>query len=127
MLDTDTVSYALRGQGDVARRLVEHPPSACCLSSITLAELRFGAARRKSRRLTRLIETFTRSVEVLPFDEEAALTFGALAAALLAKGAPMGNYDALIAAHARSVGLTLVTNDERHFRQVEGLRIESWT
>lgn len=127
MLDTDTISYALRGLGDVSRRLLEHPPSACCLSSISLAELRFGAAKRKSRKLASLIDTFVGAVQVLPFDERAAAAFGTLAAALLAKGSPIGNYDTLIAAHAKALRLTLVTNNLKHFRQVDGLKIENWT
>lgn len=126
MLDTDTISYALRGIGDVSRRLLEHPPSACCLSSISLAELRFGAAKRKSRKLASLIDTFAGAVQVVPFDERAAAAFGTLAAALLAKGSPIGNFDTLIAAHAKALRLTLVTNNLKHFRQVDGLSVENW-
>jgi tRNA(fMet)-specific endonuclease VapC len=65
MLDTDTVSFALRGQGRVAVRLLEHRPSQLCISSITLAELRFGAEARRSRKLHGLISTFVESVRVL--------------------------------------------------------------
>ena len=71
MLDTDTVSFALRGRGRVAARLLEHRPSQLCISSITLAELRFGADTRRSQRLHRLITTFIESVEVVRFDERA--------------------------------------------------------
>lgn len=127
MLDTDTVSYALRGIGQVSHRLLERLPSECCVSSISVAELRFGAAKRKSRKLTGLIDTFIGSVSVVPFDEIAATTFGQIAAALLAKGSPIGDFDTLIAAHARSLHLTLVTNNLKHFSQVEGLRVENWT
>jgi len=69
MLDTDTVSFALRGQGRVAARLLEHRPSELCISSITLAELRFGAETRRSRKLHRLISTFVESVEAIAFDQ----------------------------------------------------------
>jgi len=82
MLDTDTVSFALRGQGEVGARLVEHAPSQLCLSAISLAELRFGAARRGSKRLHRLIDTFAISVPAVPFDETAAAMFGRLCARL---------------------------------------------
>ena len=68
MLDTDTVSFALRGQGRVAARLLEHRPSQLCISSITLAELRFGAEARRSRKLHRLISTFVEAVAVVPLD-----------------------------------------------------------
>ena len=127
MLDTDTVSYALRGIGQVSQRLVERLPSECCVSSISVAELRFGAAKRKSRKLTTLIDTFIGSVNVVAFDEEAATMYGIVASALLAKGCPIGNYDTLIAAHSRSLHLVLVTNNLKHFSHVEGLRLENWT
>lgn len=127
MLDTDIVSYSLRGIGHISSRLLEHLPSECCVSSISLAELRFGAAKRKSRKLTGLIDTFVGAVGIVAFDEAAAAMFGNIAAALSARGNPIGNFDTLIAAHARSLRLTLVTNNLKHFSQVEGLRLENWT
>jgi tRNA(fMet)-specific endonuclease VapC len=127
MLDTDSVSYALRGQGRVGARLVEHVPSQICISSITAAELHFGAERRDSKKLRRLIETFTSTVAVMPFDDESALTFGKVASRLVEKGRPIGQYDALIAAHALALEVTLVTNNEKHFGQVDGLKVVNWT
>jgi tRNA(fMet)-specific endonuclease VapC len=126
MLDTDTVSFALRGHGRVAARLLEHRPSQLCISSITLAELRFGSERRRSRRLDRLISTFVESVEPLAFDQRAADHFGAVATALARRGAPIGTFDTLMAAHALSLGLTFVTNNTKHFARVAGLRTENW-
>jgi tRNA(fMet)-specific endonuclease VapC len=126
MLDTDAVSCALRGQGRVGARLVENPPSQVCVSSITAAELHFGAARRDSRKLRRLIETFISTVAVMPFDDECALAFGKVASRLVEKGRPIGHHDALIAAHALALDVTLVTNNEKHFGQVEGLKLANW-
>lgn len=126
MLDTNMVSYALRGQGDVADRILAHRPSVLCISSITLAELRYGAELRKSQKLHRLIDTFVASVAVQPLDGTAADGFGTVAAGLARSGTPIGPFDTLIAAHAMALGLTLVTNNEKHFRQVAGLRIENW-
>lgn len=126
MLDTDTVSFALRGVGAVAIRLAERKPSELCMSAVTLAELRFGAAKRGSRRIHRAIEAFLTGVEVLPFDEAAAERFGAIAAVLSSDGEPIGQMDTLIAAHALSVSATLVTNNARHFSKVRGLKIENW-
>lgn len=103
MLDTDTVSWALRGQGAVSARVLEHRPSQLCISSITLAELRFGADAKKSRKLHRLIATFIRSVGVLPFDQAAADRFGPIASALAKRGEPIGTFDTLIPAHALSL------------------------
>jgi tRNA(fMet)-specific endonuclease VapC len=126
MLDTDSVSFALRGHGRVGARLVEHVPSQVCISAVTAAELRFGAERRDSKKLRRLIETFTSTVSVMPFDDECAAAFGKVASRLVEKGRPIGNYDALIAAHAMALGVTLVTNNEKHFGQVEGLKVANW-
>ena len=126
MLDTDTVSFALRGRGGVASRLLEHRPSEICISSITLAELRFGAEARRSRKLHRLIDTFVGSVMVIPFDEAAADRFAPVAAALARRGEPIGTFDTLMAAHALSRGLTFVTNNSKHFQRVGGLKTENW-
>ena len=126
MLDTDTVSFALRGHGRVADRLLERRPSQLCISSIALAELRFGAETRRSRRLHRLISTFVESVAVVPFDQRAADRFAAVATALARRGAPIGTFDTLIAAHALSLGLTFVTNNTQHFARVAGLNTENW-
>jgi tRNA(fMet)-specific endonuclease VapC len=126
MLDTDTVSFALRGEGRVAARLLERRPSQLCISSITVAELRFGAETRRSRRLHRLITTFIDSVEVLAFDEKAADRFGPVATSLARRGSPIGTFDTLMAAHAMSLGLTFVTNNTQHFGRVPGLKTENW-
>ena len=126
MLDTDAVSLALRGRGAVSATILEHPPSELCMSSVTFAELRFGAELRQSSRLRSLIETFAESVAVVPFDRQAADRFGRLAASLRTRGTPIGSFDTLIAAHALALGLTLVTNNSRHFALVPGLKVESW-
>ena len=126
MLDTDTVSFALRGRGRVAARLLEHRPSELCVSSITLAELRYGAEARRSRRLHSLISTFVEAIEVMPFDQSAAGRFAVVAAALARRGSPIGTFDTLIAAHALSLRLTFVTNNTRHFTRVSGLATENW-
>ena len=126
MLDTDSVSFALRGQGAVARRILEHRPSELCISSITLAELRYGADLRGSRKLHRQIDAFVGSVQVLSFDAEAARAFGVVGQRVSRAGTPIGGFDALIAAHALSAGLVLVTHNVRHFARVPGLESQDW-
>lgn len=126
MLDTDTVSFALRGIGAVGLRLAKHKRSELCLSAITVAELRFGADKRHSRKIHRAVDAFLSGVEVLAFDNSAAERFGAIAAALATRGEPIGQMDTLIAGHALSVGATLVTNNQRHFSKVTGLKAENW-
>jgi len=125
MLATDTISYVLRGQGNVAAQLTAHTPSAVCLSAISLSELRFGADKCRSKRLHGLIDTFIDTIEVLPFDAVAAALFGRACASLAAKGT-IGTLDTLIAAHALSLNLILVTNNTKHFKQVRGLKTENW-
>lgn len=126
MLDTDTVSFALRGVGEVGVRIAERRPSELCMSAITLAELRFGASKRRSQKIGRAIDSFLSGVAVLPFDAAAADRFGTVAAALANDGEPIGQMDTLIAAHALSVGATLVTNNARHFSKVAGLKFTNW-
>ena len=126
LLDTDSVSYALRGEGRVAEQIRAHRPSELGLSAITLAELRFGAERRRSRRLHRLIDVFVGDLAVVPFEAEAADRFGKVAAALVSKGTPIGALDTMIAAHALQLGLTLVTHNLKHFRRVGGLKVVDW-
>jgi tRNA(fMet)-specific endonuclease VapC len=126
MLDTDTVSWALRGQGTVPAHLLSRRPSQICISSITLAELRFGADAKASRTLRRLIDAFVRPIEVLPFDQASADRFGVVAAALARRGEPIGTFDTLIAAHALACGTTLVTNNTKHFQRVGGLKLANW-
>lgn len=126
MLDTDTVSFALRGLGQVASRLQAHKRSELCVSAIVVAELRFGADKRKSRRIHRAIDAFLTGVDVAPFDEAAAAKFGAVGAILATSGVPIGQMDTLIAAHALALGATLVTNNEKHFARVTGLEVQNW-
>jgi tRNA(fMet)-specific endonuclease VapC len=125
LLGADTVSYALRGQGGVAARILEQAPSDLAISSITLAELRFGAETKRSQKLRKAIRAFVSDVDVLPFDEIAAERLSTVAADLTRRGTPIG-LDTLIAAHALALGLIVVTNNTRHFGQVKGLKVENW-
>jgi tRNA(fMet)-specific endonuclease VapC len=126
MLDTGTVSYALRGNASVVERLKAHRRSALCLSSIIVGELRFGATKRDSKKIHRAIDAFLTGVDVMPFDLAAADRFGTIAAALSDAGEPIGQMDTLIAAHALSLAAVLVTNNEKHFSKVRGLKLENW-
>jgi tRNA(fMet)-specific endonuclease VapC len=126
MLDADTVSYGIRGEGQVGTRVLQHQPSELCISSITLAELKFGAEAKRSQKLQRSIRSFIKDVAVIPFDEAAADRFALVAATLARRGVPIGSFDTLLAAHALSLGLTVVTNNTKHFSRVPGLTIENW-
>lgn len=126
LLDTDTISFALRGQGGVADELRRRSPSEVCTSSVVAGELELGVARRGSRKLRRELEGLYSGLEVLPYDLEAARRYGRLAAVLLDEGVPIGVEDMMVAAHALSRGLTLVTHNRKHFERVKGLRVEDW-
>ena len=103
-----------------------HQPSDFGISSITLAELNFGAEAKRSQKIRRAIRSFTKDVAVLPFDEACAERFGVVAAALARRSQPIGVYETLVAAQALCLGLTVVTNNTRHFSTVPGLAVESW-
>jgi tRNA(fMet)-specific endonuclease VapC len=126
MLDTDSVSYALRGEGLIGEKILEHLPSELCVSALTVAELRFGAERRQSRKLHRLIDAFLSSVAAVPFEEETARTYGKVAALLAERGTPIGQLDTMIASHALHLGLTVVTRNVAYFGAVPRLRVVSW-
>ena len=130
MLDTNTLVYVLNARPQhqvVLERFNQHDPSTLCLSSITLAELRFGIEKSRLRSLTqRKLERALEALDVAPFEQRAASAYGAVRAILESSGKPIGPLDTLIAAHALSLGVTLVTNNTREFNRVPGLRVENW-
>jgi tRNA(fMet)-specific endonuclease VapC len=129
MLDLDISSYAMKGSNiAVLGRLRNTPVADVCISTITKCELMFGVetSPRRSKDQVRL-EQFLRYVESLDFPEQAALHYAQIRGDLKNRGQMIGPNDLLIAAHARYLGLTLVTNNTREFARVPGLRIENWT
>jgi tRNA(fMet)-specific endonuclease VapC len=128
LLDTNTASYAIKGNvARVREQLLKIAMADVGISVITEAELRFGVARLPlAIRLKDLVKEFLLRVEVLPWNSAAANRYAEIRAALERSGKPMGNMDMLIAAHALSVEAVLVTHD-RVFRRVKGLKIEDWS
>jgi len=127
MLDTDTLSSLVRDpRNAVFDRLLAIEPEAACTSIVVACELRFGARRKGSRVLTLRVGQLLDALAVLPLDAPADAHYADIRAALERAGKPIGNNDLLIAAHARSRGLTLVTHNVREFRRVPGLRVEDW-
>lgn len=127
MLDTNMCIYAQKGVPSVIEKLQMHYQEGLAISSITLAELEYGieasAAREKNERA---LQGLLLILEVIPFDSSAAVHYGEIRAHLRRQGTPIGTMDMLIAAHARSMGLTIVTNNVREFERVPDLRIENW-
>jgi len=128
MLDTNICSYVLRSRPrSVKARFDEAGPGSLAVSTVVLAELLYGAERHsRVAVITREIRDFVSRLDVIPWDEGAAEHYGSLRAALEKKGRPLDAMDLMIAAHARSRGATLVSNDVRHFRKVEGLLVANW-
>ena len=127
MLDTNVVSDLLRQpDGTVARRTAAYERGSIAISIIVAAELRYGAHRRGSMRLTRQVEAVLSAIEILPLSEPADRHYGMLRFELERLGRPIGRNDLLIAAHARSLGAILVTNNTGEFSRVPGLKVEDW-
>src|SRR5690348_10799494 len=128
LLDTNTVSYAIKGNVPrVRERLRRVPLSDVAISVITEAELRFGVAKHPTAtRLQIVVEEFLRFVDIRPWDSNAARQYANVRAEIERGGRPMGNLDMLIASHAMAMGSVLVTSD-RVFRWVKALKSEDWT
>ena len=127
MLDTNIVIYTMKNKPDSVRERFKKHHGRMCISSITYMELVYGAERSSNpdRNLTSL-EGFVARMDVLSLDDSAAAHAGQIRAELARLGMPIGPYDQLIAGHARSQGLMLVTNNEKEFARVPGLRTENW-
>lgn len=128
MLDTNSIAYAKnRRPINVLQRLLSHRPEEICISAITLAELEYGACHSSDPARNRAaLMAFLSAIQVLPFDSDAAREYGLIRQALSARGTPISASDLLIAAHARSLGYVLVTNNVREFERVDGLTVENW-
>ncbi len=128
MLDTDTVSYLIRGKTPALdTRVAAVAPKSLCISAVTRGELLYGLMIKDgAHRLAQLIDNFLLRVQCLPWDEAAATQFARVAADLHKAGTPIGSMDAMIAGHATALGAVLVTNNARHFSRVTGLQIQNW-
>lgn len=126
MLDTNIVSDLIRNPAGRAAERVRAIGDAVCVSIIVAAELRYGCATKGSPQLTRRVEDLLAEVPVLPFDVPADVEYGEIRAELEAAGLPIGSNDLLIAAHARTLGATMVTANVAEFQRVRGLKVENW-
>jgi tRNA(fMet)-specific endonuclease VapC len=128
MLDTDISSYIMKRTNEgVLTRLKGIAITDVCISVITKSELLYGvevSPRKPKDQLA--LDAYLRHVEVLEYPDDAALHYAKIRAALKARGSMIGANDLFIAAHARSLGLTLVTNNTREFGRIQDLRLENW-
>jgi tRNA(fMet)-specific endonuclease VapC len=127
LLDTSIVSDLVRNpRGRIAQHVRKVGEAQVCTSIIVAAELRYGAAKKQSPRLTAQLQAVLGALEMLPLQKPADVTYGELRSRLEKAGRPIGGNDMLIAAQALTLGLTLVTDNEREFAQVKDLRRENW-
>ena len=127
LLDTNVVSDLVRNpQGRVTQHIREVGEAQVCTNVIVAAELRYGAAKKGSPRLTAQLEAVLGTLEVLPFETPADETYGLIRARLERAGQAIGGNDLLIAAQTVALGYTLVTGNEREFTRIDNLSCENW-
>lgn len=127
LLDTDICIYVINQRpAAVLERFLANEEAGLGISAITASELYWGVGKTGSQRNLRALESFLAPLAVMEYDLEAAKAYGRVRAALEKKGSPIGPLDTQIAAHALALDLILVTNNQREFKRVPGLRVENW-
>ena len=128
MLDTNTCIYIIKRKPiDVIKRFEKTKISQIGISSITLSELFYGVSKSSRPKQNHMaLMQFSAPLEILPYSDEAAQYYGGLRAHLEKQGTPIGSLDMLIAAHALSIASTLVTNNEKEFTRIPGLKLDNW-
>lgn len=127
LLDTDILIYSLKGMETVVQNLENHQEDYLCISVVSLMELYYGAFKSEKKtanlaKARRIEENF----DILPVDFSVAETFGMIKSDLESKGLPLDDFDLIIAASALTSNLILVTNNQKHFSRIEGLRLHNW-
>lgn len=127
MLDTNIVSHMIRfPEGEIVRRVESVGSDMLCISAVVASELRYGAVKRGSERLSSLVENMLERLDVAAYESAAAVHYAEIRNRLARSGNLIGPMDMLIAAHARALDLVLVTDNTREFSRVDGLKIENW-
>ncbi len=126
-MDTNILSDLVRHpQGKIAKRIAREGEKSICTSIVVASELRFGAEKSGSARLTAQLDIILSAIETLPLEEPADLKYSRLRNYLEKQGAPIGPNDMLIAAHALALDCTVITANDREFSRVPGLKVENW-
>jgi tRNA(fMet)-specific endonuclease VapC len=126
MLDTDISSYIIKRRPATLADKFEKHAEALSVSVMTAAELRFGAEKAGRPKLAELVEAYLERLAILDWTNEVSVHYARIRSQLERSGKPIGNMDLLIASHAVSQGMTLVTNNLKHFSSVPGLKVEVW-
>ncbi len=127
LLDTNILSDLIRHPaGDVARKIAEVGSDAICTSIVVACELRFGAAKKSAPALTQKVDALLKAITVLPLEPNVDIAYGEIRNRLEQSGTPIGANDMLIAAHALSRGLALITHNVGEFSRIDELAVEDW-
>lgn len=128
MLDTNICIFTMKNKPEAVREAFNRFHGQICISSVTFMELCYGVEKSaKPEANQEVLDGFAARLQVLPFEVGAAAHAAEIRAELGAAGTPIGAYDVMIAGHARSLGLVVVTNNTREFARVRGMRLEDWT
>jgi tRNA(fMet)-specific endonuclease VapC len=129
MLDTNICIYLIKqNPAKVIKHFKSHAIGDIGISSITLAELRYGVSKSQHvEKNQQALDEFILSLEIADFDEKSAQEYGAIRAELERAGKPVGSMDMLIGAHAHSLGVTLITNNTKEFKQIKNLKRADWS
>ena len=129
MLDTNICIYLIKNKNQqLINNIIKHSTLDICISSIVYSELMYGILHSKQVERNLLALTlFLKNIEIIDFDSEAAIEYGIIKNELFKKGLPIGPFDCLIAAHAKSLDYILVTNNEKEFKRIDKLNIENWS
>ncbi len=127
LLDTNVLSHLVRQpQGPVAKHIADVGEENVLTSVIVACELRYGVAKRGSRRLTRQLEAVLGALTIRPLDSDVEHLYASIRVALEKRGTPIGAHDMLIAAHARAIEAVCVTDNVAEFKRVPALKVENW-
>jgi tRNA(fMet)-specific endonuclease VapC len=127
LLDTNILSHLVRQpQGPVADHIADVGEANVLTSVIVACELRYGAAKRGSKKLTRQVEVVLSAMIIKPLESEVERVYASIRVALERKGTPIGAHDMLIAAHARAIDAVCVTDNVAEFKRVPALKVENW-
>lgn len=127
MLDTNIIIYTIKNKPQIVREAFKAHYGQVCISTVTLMELIYGAEKSSNpERNLADVEGLAARLDVLNYDDIAAAHTGQIRAELAKAGKPIGPYDQMIAGHARSRGLIIVTNNEKEFKRVPGTRVDNW-
>ena len=128
LLDTDIIIYSLKGNEIVRRNLRLHLNDPIKISAVTLMELYYGAykSKRVASNLAK-IKTIENTLEIISISRELVEIFGILKSNLEKAGKPLDDFDLILASTAMTHNLTIVTHNEKHFRRIDGLKIENWS